>query len=103
MKAQWQLDDLAARQSQQTPAGSSLTAYGGTYQGGLVFYADHGDLYCKNAERGGNVFKLLLVSGDKFVLDENVHIEFKKDDKGVFQEIAMLWSDGRVTKKQRVR
>jgi hypothetical protein len=103
MKAQWQLDDLAARQSQQTPAGSSLTAYGGTYQGGLVFYADHGDLYCKNAERGGNVFKLLLVSGDKFVLDENVHIEFKKADKGAFQEIAMLWSDGRVTKKQRVR
>lgn len=103
VKAQWSLDDLAARQSQQTPSASTLAAYDGTYEGGLVFYADHGDLYCKNAERGGNVFKLILVSGDRFVLDENVHVEFKKDDKGAFQEIVMLWSDGRVSKKRRAQ
>ena len=103
MKGQWLLDDLTARKSQQTPAASSLATYCGTYEGGLVFYVDHGELYCKNAERGGDVFKLLPVSGDKFVLDENVHVVFEKDDKGAFQEIAMLWSDGRVSKKRRVR
>jgi len=112
MMAQWQLDDLTARQSQQTPmspsrkatspVGSALAAYDGTYQGGLVFYVDQGDLYCKNAERGGAVSKLLLISGDKFVLDENVHVEFKKDDKGAFQEIVMVWSNGRMLKKRRL-
>lgn len=103
MKGQWQLDDLAARQPQQSPSASSLATFGGTYEGGLAFYVDNGDLYCRNAERGGDVFKLLPVSGDRFVLDENVHVEFKKDDKGGFQEIEMLWSDGRVSKKRRVK
>jgi len=103
MKAQWWLDDLTATQSHATPSASSPAIYGGTYEGGLVFYADKGDLYCKNAERGGEVFKLLFVSGDKFVLDENVHVEFKKDGKGAFEEIAMLWSDGRVSTKKRTK
>lgn len=100
-KGQWQIDDLAARQPQHPRVTSPIAAYAGTYEGGLVFYADHGELYCKNAERGGQVFKLLYISGDKFVLDENVHVAFKKDDKGDFKEILMLWSDGRVSEKQR--
>jgi len=101
-KAQWQLDDLAARQSQQTPAAASLAAYAGSFEG-LNFYVDHGDLYCKNAERGGNVFKLIPISGDKFVLDENVHVEFKKDPKGAVREIAMRWSEGWVTNKRKAQ
>jgi hypothetical protein len=103
MKWQWQLDDLAARQPQRSAAAISPANYVGTYEGGLAFYADHGELYCKNEERGGDVFKLLPISGDKFVLDENFHVEFKKDDKGTFQEIAMLRSGGEVSKKRRVK
>ncbi|MBS1662352.1 MAG: S41 family peptidase [Bacteroidetes bacterium] len=91
--AQWQLDDLTARQPQQAAA-TGLAAYTGTYQG-LTFYVDHGELYCKNEERGGNVFKMIFISGDKWVLDENVHVEFRKD------EIEMLWIDGRVSKKKK--
>jgi hypothetical protein len=101
MKAQWWLDDLAARQPKTTAA--NLSSYNGTYEGGLVFYTDHGDLYCRNAERGNTIFKLLPVSADKFVLDENVHVEFKKDPNGNFQEIAMLWSDGRISKKRKAK
>ncbi|MBS1605502.1 MAG: hypothetical protein JST42_22755 [Bacteroidetes bacterium] len=103
MKGQWQLDDVVARQQQSPAASSSLATYSGTYEGGLAFYVKGGELYCKNEERGGDVFRLLRVSGDKFVLDENVHVEFKKDDKGTFQQIAMLWSDGRVSTKRRVK
>lgn len=98
-KAQWQLDDLAAKQSQQNTPASPLQAYCGTYQGGLVFYVDHGDLYCKNAERGGYLSKLLCVSGDRFVLDENVHVEFIKDHDGTFNNLSMLWINGQVSQK----
>jgi retinol-binding protein 3 len=97
--AQWQLDDLSAKQSQEVLDSASLAAYAGKYQGGLVFYANRSGLYCKNAERGDQVFKLIPITSDKFVLDENVHVEFKKDDKGSFSEIIMWWSDGRVSNK----
>jgi retinol-binding protein 3 len=99
--AQWQLDDLLARQSQETRDSAYLASYSGKYQGGLVFYANSSGLYCQNEERGGQVFKLIPISGDKFVLDENVHDEFKKDDKGSFSEIMMWWSLGQVSNKPR--
>jgi hypothetical protein len=35
------------------------------------------------------------------VLDENVHVEFKKNDKGSFSEIMMWWSQGQVSNKPR--
>ncbi|WP_431210257.1 S41 family peptidase [Puia sp. P3] len=98
MKAQWFLDDLAA--SRPHPAPASLSSYTGNYEG-LAFYVDKGDLYCKNAERGGNIFKLLPVSGDKFVLDENVHVEFKKDEKGSYNQLSMLWSNGGISQKRK--
>jgi len=99
--AQWLLDDLLARQSQETRDSASLASYSGKYQGGLVFYANSSGLYCQNEERGGQVFKLIPISGDKFVLDENVHVEFKKDDKGAFSQIMMWWSRGQVSDKPR--
>jgi hypothetical protein len=79
-QAQWQLDDMVARSSPETRNPASLTPYIGTYQG-LVFYTDPSGFYCRNAERGNQVYKLIPISNDKFILDENVHVEFTKDEK----------------------
>jgi hypothetical protein len=100
-QAQWQLDDLLGRSSQETRDPASLIPYIGTYQGGLVFYTDQSGFYCRNAERGNQVFNLIPISGDKFILDENVHVEFTKDNNGNFSGIDMWWSDGRVSNKPR--
>lgn len=100
-KLQWQLNDLTARQSLQTRDSASITPFIGTYQGGLFFYIRGNILYCKNAERNNEIFKLLPVSGDTYVLDENVHVEFKKDESGKVTGIKMLWSNGGESYKPR--
>jgi hypothetical protein len=100
-KGQWQLEDLLARSSPETRNPASLTPYIGTYQGGLVFYTDQSGFYCRNAERGNEVFKLIPISNDKFILDENVHVEFTKDDKGNVTGIDMWWSEGQKSHKPR--
>lgn len=102
-QGQWQLDDLTARSEPETPNPASLTPFVGTYQGGLVFYADPSGFYCQNAERGNRVFKLIPISGDKFILDENVHIEFTRDDKGNVTGIDMRWSNGGKSYKPKVK
>jgi hypothetical protein len=94
-------DDLLARQSQETQDTSSLTSYIGKYQGGLVFYADRSGFYCRNAERVNSVFKLYPIAADKFILDENVHVEFTKDDKGNVSGIKMWWSNSQKSYKPR--
>lgn len=100
-QAQWQLDDLLGRSSQETRHPVFLSPYIGSYQGGLVFYTDQSGFYCRNAERGNQVFTLIRISNDKFILDENVHVEFTKDDKGNVAGINMWWSDGRKSYKPR--
>ena len=100
-QAQWQLEDILARQSAATRDSASLVPYTGTYQGGLVFYANRSGLYCRNAERGDNTFKLIPISTDKFILDENVHVEFTKDDKGNVTGIDMWWNNGRKSNKSK--
>ncbi|GGA95894.1 S41 family peptidase [Puia dinghuensis] len=93
-RAQWQLNNIQARQSKEKPDPATLAPYTGVYQGGLDFYVREGDLYCKNAERGGEVFKLLYISPDNYVLDENVVVEFVKDPSGKITGINMHWSNG---------
>jgi hypothetical protein len=100
-RAQWLLNDLLARQSEEIRDSVALSTYTDTYQGGLVFYINRSVLYCRNAERDNRVFKLFSISGNKFVLDENVQVEFKKDDKGNFSGLDMLWSNGMVSHKQK--
>jgi retinol-binding protein 3 len=110
-QAQWQLEDILARQSAASgdptsliPAtrdSASLVQYTGTFQGGLVFYADRSGLYCRNPERGGSTFKLIPISTDKFILDENVHTEFTKDDKGKVSGFNMWWSNGQMSYKSK--
>jgi hypothetical protein len=98
-QAQWQLDDLLGRSAQEIRDPASFTSYIGTYQGGLVFYTDQSGFYCRNAERGNQIFKLIPISNDKFILDENVHVEFTKDDKGNVTGIDMWWNGGQQSHK----
>jgi retinol-binding protein 3 len=100
--AQWQINDLLVRQKEELKDSAFLSSYTGTYQGGLVFYVSQSALYCKNAERGNEVFKLSFISGNRFVLDENVQVEFIKDNQGKFSSMKMWWRDGRVSDKPKV-
>jgi hypothetical protein len=99
---QWQINNLLVNQKEEIKDAAFLSSYTGTYQGGLVFYVSQSALYCKNAERGNQVFKLSFVSGNRFVLDENVQVEFVKDNQGKFSSIKMWWRDGRISDKSKV-
>lgn len=101
--AQWEINTMLASQTEETKDSASLSTYTGTYQGGLVFYVSQSKLYCKNAERGNQVFKLSFISGNRFVLDENVQVEFVKDSEGNFSKLIMWWSDGRMSEKSMVK
>jgi len=101
-RAQWQINELLVNKKEEIKDSAWLSSYTGTYQGGLAFYVSQSMLYCTNAERGNNVFKLSFVSGNRFVLDENVQVEFVKDNQGNFSSITMWWRDGRVSKKSKV-
>jgi hypothetical protein len=100
--AQWEINALLASQSEQIKDSAFLSLFTGTYQGGLVFYISQSTLYCRNAEVGNRVFRLSFISGNKFVLDENVQVEFVKDNQGNFSSIKMWWRDGRVSDKSKV-
>jgi hypothetical protein len=65
---------------------------------------EYPQLLCKNPERRGtDVFKLTPISDDIFLLDENVQIEFIKDEDGIYSSLKMLWKDGHVTEKSKER
>ena len=98
-QVQWQLNRLIAMQGTERLDTSFLASLTGMYQGGLDFYVQGHDLYCKNRERGNVIFQLQHIDSNLFVLDENVEVEFTKDDKGKFSGINMLWSNGRVSYK----
>jgi hypothetical protein len=100
--AQWQLNELLANQKEEIIDAALLSSYTGTYQGGLVFYVNQSKLYCKNAERGNQVFKLSFIAGNRFVLDENVQVEFVKDSQGKFSGITMWWRNGGMSTKPKV-
>jgi len=101
--AQWEINTLLAGHTEDIRDSASLSAYTGTYQGGLVFYVSQSKLYCKNAELGNQVFKLSFISGDRFVLDENLQVEFVKDSDGNFSKLIMWWSDGGMSEKGKVK
>ena len=102
-RAQWQINALLASQTEETKDSAALSSYTGTYQGGLVFYVSQSRLYCKNAELGNQVFKLSFISGNRFILDDNVQVEFVKDSQGNFSDITMWWRDGRTSNKPKVK
>ncbi len=79
-----------------------LTSYSGTYEGGLDFYIKNGHLCCKNAERGKAIFELKYIENNLFILDENVQVEFIKDDAGVYSKIKFYWKTGDLSEKSKI-
>lgn len=102
MRINWAINALMAEQYNPNLNTSLYSKYAGTYVGGLKFYVENNRLMCKNPERGGtDVFTLTAAYDDVFLLDENVQIQFVKDDKNNYSSLKMLWKDGHVTKKAR--
>lgn len=100
-QAQWQLNYVKAMQLNNTLDSTALAPFAGMYHGGLYFYVRGNDLYCKNAERGNAIFKLNHITGSEFVLDENVQVEFIKDEAQKVSGFKMHWVNGGETFKSR--
>ncbi|MNL50497.1 hypothetical protein D3C87_1735180 [compost metagenome] len=99
---QWAINALKASESIPGPNVEVLSRYSGTYAGGIRFYVENGNLLCKNPERGGNeTFTLKAISENTFLLDENVQVEFVKDQTGNYSGVNLLWKDGNVSQKTR--
>ncbi len=102
MKIKWAMNVLIAEQKPSNLNSNLYSRYVGTYFGGLKFYIENNQLLCENPERGSiDVFKLTPVTDNIFILDENVQIEFVKDENGNYSSLNMLWKDGNVTKKNK--
>ena len=102
-KIQWNLHKLQADHNHKKPIVESLMRYTGLYAGGLDIYVDDAELFCKNGERGNAIFPMQWVGGHLFILDENVIVEFVKDDLEKYSSINMLWKGGGVSKKPRLK
>ncbi|RKS21744.1 peptidase S41-like protein [Flavobacterium endophyticum] len=102
MKIQWAMNMLIAEQNPPNLSAASYNKYVGTYVGGLKFYIENDQFVCENSGRGGsNVFKLIPIFDDTYVLDENVQIQFVKDEKNIYSSLKMLWKDGHVTENRK--
>jgi len=77
-----------------------LQPYVGTY-GPLTIYLASQQLFCKNAEAGNLVTKLKYLAPNRFVLDDNAHVEFVQDAKGTYPLIKLYVSDGNVFEERR--
>jgi hypothetical protein len=101
-KIQWAINTLIAEQNPSNMNSGLYNKYAGVYSGGIKFYVENNQLLCRNPERGGTeVFKLTPVSSDVFLLDENVQIEFVKDENNNYSSMKMLWKDGNITQRTR--
>lgn len=98
-RLQWSLNALKASDSTTSPDPATLNQYVGVYQGGLDFYVKDNRLFCKNAERGNGIFELKPIADALFVLDENVQVQFEKEDTDAYSKIKMLWRDGGISEK----
>jgi hypothetical protein len=85
------------------PDSITLLNYAGEYAGGLVFYVQGDNLFCKNPERDNKIFNLKYFSRDHFTLDENVKVEFVRSPYGDVNGLKMLWVNGTITFKPTVK
>lgn len=96
---QWRLDSIVGAISSRLPDSAALSKYAIEFPGGLQFFVKGNELFCKNGERDNEIFKLIFITEDYFVLDENVHIQFVKDNSDKLVGIKMFWNYGTVTFK----
>ncbi|MCC3160681.1 hypothetical protein LJ737_25820 [Hymenobacter sp. 15J16-1T3B] len=94
------LDELAAQRPTAPPPLRLLQPYTGTY-GPLTIYVAHNKLLCKNKDAGNLITRLTPIAPNRFVLDDNAHVEFLKDNWGVYSLIKLYVSDGNVFEERR--
>ena len=94
------LNELTAQKQAPAFPKGVLQAYTGTY-GPLVIYLSNGKLFCKNTEAGDLVTELKYITSERFVLDDNAHIEFVNDGKGQYATVKLYISDGNVAEERR--
>jgi hypothetical protein len=93
-------DELAAQQPPKAPPVSVLQQYAGMY-GPLTLYLAENQLFCKNSDAGNAISVLRHIAGNRFVLDDNAHVEFMKDSEGRHPLIKLFVSDGNVFEERR--
>lgn len=96
---EWQINALKASPENFIPA-ESLIKFCGEYQGGLKIYLRNGNLYCMNAERGNDIFRLAPLNEHLFAMDENVQVEFIEENKTI--KLRMHFIDGNSRDKARL-
>lgn len=96
---EWQINTLKASPENFIPA-ESLSKFCGEYQGGLKIYLRNGNLYCMNAERGNDIFRLAPLNEHLFAMDENVQVEFIVENKTI--KLRMHFIDGNSRDKARL-
>jgi len=101
-RLKWQLNTSIASSNITSPNPATLNQYVGVYQGGLDFYVKDGRLFCKNAERGNEIFELKPIADALFLLAGDVQVQFEKDSTGAYSKIKMLWSDGGISEKTKI-
>lgn len=95
----WQINALKTSDETFIPV-EILSSFCGEYQGGLKIFLRNGNLYCRNAERGNDIFRLIPLNEHLFTLDENVQVEFVEENKTV--KLRMHFIDGNSRDKSRL-
>ncbi|QHT70918.1 S41 family peptidase [Rhodocytophaga rosea] len=93
-KLLWAVHALDATSNTHTIDQQALAHYTGDYNG-LIVYLQEEKLYCKNTGRGNQITQLQEIKKDWFVLNEQVHVEFIKEDGKNFSLLKLHWRDGR--------
>ena len=97
---QWNINSLQS-EIVKMPKTLILSSYTGVYEGGLDFYINDDQLFCKNAENGNLVTELKYVDNNLFLLDDNVQVLFEKNSSGTYSKIKMLWKNGTINERRR--
>jgi len=98
---QWQINALQAS-SDRVISSELLGKFCGEYEGGLKIMLRQDNLYCNNAERDHDSYKLVALSTHLFVLDENAQVEFIEEE-GKPVKLRMHFIDGNIRDKMRIR
>ena len=94
------LEELAAQHPAPAMSVSRLQPYTGRY-GPLTIYLAGNKLRCKNIEADNLVTGLRPIAPNRFVLDDNAHVEFVQDSRGMWSRIKLYVSDGNVFEERR--
>lgn len=96
---EWQINALKASPENFIPM-ETLSKFCGEYQGGLKIYLRNGNLYCMNAERENDIFRLTPLKENLFTMDENVQVEFIEENQTI--KLRMHFIDGNSRDKARL-